>query len=249
MKIVVLLSAGVHPISRRPVLPGVERQAIRMALDLGGDVVGLHAGPDGGPIGAALGHGLSRLDHRVIAAGDDPLPSLVAALREHAPDLILAGHCAQGGDESGLVPYVLAKELGVEIVADAAALAIEGRALSVDQALPRGVRRRIRATPPAVVTVHPAALPARPYAFAAERRGVIETRPGIAAPSEADSIEERPARPRPKLIGGGSGSAADRLKAATEAAKGGGEKLVDPTPEDAARAILAHLRKIGALAG
>ncbi|EHP71446.1 putative electron transfer flavoprotein, beta subunit, partial [Methylorubrum extorquens DSM 13060] len=48
MRIVVLLSAGLHPVSGAPVLPRVEAQAIRMAAGLGAgsETFGLHAGPD-----------------------------------------------------------------------------------------------------------------------------------------------------------------------------------------------------------
>jgi electron transfer flavoprotein beta subunit len=132
--------------------------------------------------------------------------------------------------------------------------------LVVDQALPRGARRRVRVTLPAVVTVHPAAPPPRPFAFAAVRRGRLvpvaveagcAAAPPAAAPAGAElSLEERPWRRRPRLIAGTStaGSAAERLKAATEVAGGGGRLIVDPAPDEAAREILAFLRGIGVVA-
>jgi electron transfer flavoprotein beta subunit len=248
MRIAVLLSAGLHPVSRRPILPPLEAQAIGLARVLGSEIIGLHAGPDTRGVSAALGHGLARLIHIEIGPDEDPLPSLVAELRALAPDITLAGRRAQGGEDSGLLPYLVARDLGREIVADAAALAVEGGMLVVDQALPRGARRRIRVPCPAVVTVHSAAPAARPYAFAQERRGIIDRQPGIAAPHRGEiAVTERPARPRPKLIGGTGGSAAERLRAATETANVGGEVLLDPEPEAAARAILAHLRRLGAM--
>ncbi len=252
MRIAVLLSAGRHGVSGHPAPVPVELQAIRLATELGGETTGLHAGPAIGPLHDTLGHGLPRLTHLHLAENDDPAPSLADALREGAFDLVLAGRSGQGGEDAGLLPYVLARTLGLPIVADAVALA-EGPqpgTLYVEQALPRGARRRLVIRLPALVTVHPAAPAPLPFAFAAARRGDVETRPGIAAEHTPSEMEERPYRPRPKLIAktAGGASAAERLKAATESASGGGKLLVDPTPDDAARAILAHLREIGVLA-
>lgn len=251
MKIAVLLSAGRHPISGRPAPVPVELQAIRLAACLGGEVTGLHAGPDAAPLKDALGYGLPRLVHYAIEAGDDPLASLVAALHEGAYDLILAGRSGQGGEDSGLLPYALARALGRPIIADASALR-EGPqpgTLNLEQALPRGARRRLIIRLPALVTVHPAAPAPAPFAYAAMRRGGVETRPGIASPRAESALEERAYRPRPKMIAkaAAGASAAERLKAATQSASGGGRLLVDPAPEDAAREILAHLREIGVL--
>lgn len=251
MRIAVLLSAGCHAVSGYPAPVPVELQAIRLAHDLGGEVTGLHAGPDAAPLKDALGHGLPRLVHHRITVADDPLPSLAAALIEGAFDLVLAGRTGQGGEDTGLLPYALARALGLPLVPDAAALA-EGPqpgTLAVEQALPRGARRRLVVRLPALVTVHPAAPAALPFAFAAARRGAVEARPGLVALRAPTQIEERPYRARPKLIAkaAAGASASERLKAATEAASGGGRLLVDPPPEEAAREILTHLQDIGVL--
>lgn len=251
MKIAVLLSAGRHPVSGKPAPVTTELQAIRLAASIGAEVTGLHAGPDAAALVDTLGYGLPRLTHYHLDAGDDPTASLVAALRAGAYDLVLAGRMGQGGEDSGLLPYALARALNLPIVADASALS-EGPqpgTLKVEQALPRGARRRLVIRLPALVTVHPAAPAPAPFAYAAMRRGGIEVRPGIASPREESPLEERAYRPRPKMIAkaAAGASAAERLKAATQSASGGGRLLVDPTPEDAAREILAHLRKIGVL--
>ncbi len=250
----VLLSAGRHQVSGRLAPVRAEAQATALALALGADVRGLHAGGDGAAVTDHLGHGLDAIE---VAAGPgegDPLPALVAALSRGATDLVLTGRRGIGGDDTGLLPYRLAAALGLPLIADAVALARDPGApgvLVVDQALPRGARRRVRVRLPAVVTVHPAAPPPRPFAFAAVRRGhlvplVMEA--GAGGPPLA--IEERPWRRRPRLIAGTatSGSAADRLKAATEVAGGGGRLLVNPDPDEAAREILAYLRGIGVVA-
>ena len=251
MRIAVLLSAGLHPVSGRPCPVPVELQAVRLAVDLGGEIDGLHSGPDAAILRDALGHGLPRLDHIALPEGSDPLPSLAAKLREIGPTLILAGRVGQGGDDTGTLPYALARALGLPIIADAVALVpgSENGTLMVEQALPKGARRRVVVRLPAVVTVHPAAPAPLPFAFGVARRGMIETVPGVEAPRPDSSIEQRPYRKRPKLISTSSAgaSAADRLKAATETASTGGRLMVAPAPEDAAREILAYLRGIGVL--
>ncbi len=253
MRIAVLLSSGLHPVSGRPVLPTLEAQAIRMALALG-EVEGLHAGPSSAPAADALGHGLARLTHVVIGEDDDPVPALAAALAEWRPDLVLAGRRGQGGDETGLVPYAVAAALKAPLAPDAIALAPGDRAgeIALEQALPKGVRRRLTVRLPAVVTIHPDAPAAQAFAYGMARRGVVAAArgPWASAPASALGIEERAYRRRPKLMRNApaAGSAAERLATATGVADArGGRLLVDPSPDEAARAILAHLREIGVL--
>ncbi|MBB2963441.1 electron transfer flavoprotein subunit beta [Methylobacterium sp. R2-1] len=257
MKIAVLLSAGLHPVSGAPVLPRVEAQAIRMAAGLGAssEIFGLHAGPDAAAIAEALGQGLDRIEHIAVAAGDDPVPALAARLAELAPALILAGRRSQGGDESGLVPYALARALSLPLVSDVVAAAREAEgALRLDQSLGRGALRRVLVRGPVVVTCHPDAPAPLAYAYGRARRGRVETLAvaPAAVPAPAIAMEERPYRRRPKIVKGApaGGSAAERLKAATgeSGSASSGRLLIQPDPEDAAREILAYLRQIGVLA-
>ncbi|RUP21473.1 electron transfer flavoprotein subunit beta [Methylobacterium sp.] len=250
---VVLLSAGRHPVSGATVLPRLEAQAIRLATGLG-EAVGLHAGPDAAAVADALGHGLSRIGHVPLPAEVDPVPALSACLAAMAPALILAGRRGQGGDETGMVPYALAQALDCLLIPDVVALAVgDAGDLSLDQTLGRGARRRVTLRGPVLATLHPDAPAPLPFAYGQARRGAIETVAGDPDPSAAPvpALEERPYRRRPKLVKGApsGGSAAERLRAATgEAASGGGRLLVRPEPDEAAREILAHLRRIGVLA-
>ncbi len=249
MRTAVCLSASLHPVSGQPALSRIEAQAVTLAAMLRGEIVGFHVGSDLRAPRAALGHGLTRLVHLTTTEGADPVPTLAAELAAFRPDLVLTGPRSVGGDETGLVPYRLAEALGWPILADAVAVAAVLGGFEVSCALPKGERLRLRETGPLVLTLHPAAPPARAYAFAQERRGVVETRSGAASMSEEERPAERPMRLRAKVKPGASGgSAADRLKAATETASAkGGQLLVDPDPEMAARALLAHLRAIGAV--
>ncbi|BAU92412.1 electron transfer flavoprotein subunit beta [Methylorubrum populi] len=257
MKIAVLLSAGLHPVSGAPVLPRIEAQAIRMAAGLGdvSEVFGLHAGPDAAAIAEALGQGLERIEHIAVAAGDDPVPALAARLAACAPDIVLAGRRSQGGEESGLVPYALARALARPLVSDvvAAAREVDG-ALRLDQSLGRGALRRVLMQGPVVVTCHPDAPAPLAYAYGRARRGRVAAFAvaPAAIPGPVLAVEERPYRRRPKIVKGApaGGSAAERLRAATgeSGAAASGRLLIQPDPEDAAREILAYLRQIGVLA-
>lgn len=251
MKALVLLSAGLHPVSARPAPVPVEMQAIALAQALGVVASGLHAGPGGPGVADALGHGLGHIDHLPVPRGADPLAALASHLAANPPQLVLAGRRGQGGEDSGQLPYALAARLGWPLVADAVALELrEPGVLAVRQALERGGRRTITVRLPAVVTVHPAAPAAVAFAWARARRGVVEMLPlppGLEADVPAAPPELRPYRARPRLIRGAvsGGSAADRLKAATESAAADGKLMVKPSPEEAAREILAHLRRLG----
>jgi electron transfer flavoprotein beta subunit len=253
MKSVVLLSSGRHPVSGAVVLPRLEAQAIRLGAALGQTVTGLHAGPDASAVKEALGQGLASIAHIDLPEAVDPVPALAERLRATAPDLILAGRRGQGGPESGLVPYALAEALGLPLISDVVAVAAgEAGTLRLDQSIGRGVLRRVVVRGPVVVTVHPDAPAPHAYAYGQARRGTIEALGPASGAIPSEAIEERPYRRRPKLVKGApaGGSAAERLKAATgeTGSAPSGRLLVDPDPEEAAREILAHLRRIGVLA-
>ncbi|MFH6787094.1 MULTISPECIES: electron transfer flavoprotein subunit beta [Methylobacterium] len=265
MKIAVLLSAGRHPVSGAAVLPRLEAQAIRIAvrlgeafgvLDGGSAPFGLHAGPDAATVADALGQGLARIEHLVLPEGVDPVPALAEHLAATAPDVILAGRRGQGGGESGIVPYALAAALDRPLIADVVSVAPgdEAGTLRLDQSLGRGALRRVVVRGPVVATVHPDAPASLAYAFGRARRGTIVSLEPTAEPvaGPAIPVEERPYRRRPKIVKGApaGGSAAERLKAATgeSGAAASGRLLVDPAPEEAAREILAYLRRVGVVA-
>ena len=86
MRAGVLLSAGRHPVSGRPAPVPVEAQAVRLALALGADVTGLHAGAEEAPIREHLGRGLQEAVLVPLPADGDPLPALVEAEFPVRPD-------------------------------------------------------------------------------------------------------------------------------------------------------------------
>jgi len=248
--IAVLVSVGRHSASGRARRADRDARALELALRLSPAVPPLviHAGDPREPaLRDYLGMGLESLTVLDLPADADPIPTLVEHLRAQRPRLVLAGTAAEAGEGSGALPYAVAAALDAVLAADIAEIALAGDGLDLLQALPRGRRRRLSAALPAVVTVGPSAPAARPFAFGPARRGRIEVVAAAAVPdTERAAWQWRPARPRPKRLKVASGgSAAERLRAATEVAAGHGRLMVNPPPDEAARAIWDYLRAEG----
>jgi len=244
MKAIVLLSAGIHPRSGAPMPVAAELQAIALARRLGYEVIGLHAGPAGGAVANCLGHGLEHITWLNISAADDPLAAISAELTLQKPDLVLAGRRGQGGADTGMLPYRVARAGKIPIAADAVAITPQEDRFAVLQALPRGARRLLSLSSPAVITVHESAPPAMPFVYRARLTGRVSEKPGLKSPAPALMFEERPYRRRPKLIGASQGSAEERLRAATEQKSAGGKIMINPPPAEAAAAILDYLARV-----
>lgn len=220
-----------------------------MALGLGGRIHAIHAGDSQEPaLRDYLGMGIERLTVLSQPAGCDVLPALRDHLAAIKPGLVLAGSAAEQGPGSGMLPYLLAQALGLPLLPAAAHLALNKGLLDMLQALPRGRRRMLRADLPCLVTVDRAAPVPRASAYAKARRGVIEAIDMPAGPNPGSEAREIPARPRPRRLKIMTGaSAAERLRAATEMQSGRGKLMIDPPPEEAARAIMDYLVAEGIL--
>ena len=241
--VVVLVSCGRHPVSGRPRRAMLDARAVELALHLGDVKVELvHAGD---PVAAGLadyfGMGVDDMTVLDVASGDDIVPPLVAHL-QHRPDaLVLAGARAETGEASGMLPYLLAEALGRAIVPGAAALTIDEGRVDIAQALAGGRRRAIQAPHVSIVTVSPAAPDPRPVAFAKTRRGHVTNAAYPTGPYKIAGAWQ-PARAKPrrlKIVG--QGSAAERLKAATQTVQGRAQVLQHPDPDTAAEAIWSYL--------
>jgi electron transfer flavoprotein beta subunit len=229
MKIVALLSAGLHPVSGRPCPVRVEAQAIGLGRTLG-PVIGLHSGAPNAPVADYLGYGLDRLIVLGLLPGSDPVPALVAKLKQLQPDLILAGRRGQGDSDTGLLPYRVAHALGWPLVADAASVEVDGGRLVVDQARPGGERRRVSLAGPAILTSHPSAPSPPGFSAAAARRIGVEREVGLVVSATEPDIPEHPYRRRPRLI---------------RRVSGGGKLVLDIAADQAAAEILAYLEEVG----
>jgi electron transfer flavoprotein beta subunit len=249
--IAVLLSIGRHPASGRSCRADRDARALEMALNLGPAVRlhAIHAGdPDEPSLADYLGMGIDSLTVLHQPARVDVVAALAAHLAILKPALILAGSAAEQGEGSGMLPYLLARRLGANLLSAIAEMELGQERIDALQALPGGRRRKLRAPLPCLVTVDRAAAAPRQSAFAKARRGRIQRLDFPAGPPEALDAREIPARPKPrrlKIVTGAT--AAERQRAATEMQAGHGKLLIHPPAEEAARAIYDYLQEEGIL--
>ncbi len=249
--VAVLLSVGCHPASGRPRRAERDARALEMALNLPDvRIHAIHAGDvDTGALRDYLGMGLASLTVLPTEAGQDPLTALADHLRKLKPALVLAGSVAEHGLSSGQLPYALAQALDYPLANAICELALESGRATLLQALPRGRRRSLAVALPAVLTIDMAAAAPRQVSYAAGLRGKLEeVMAGGPMPTEPQ-FERIAARKRPKRLRtlAGGGSAADRLKQASQAKAGRGQLMVQPEPEVAAQAIYDYLLEEGIL--
>ncbi|PRX18848.1 electron transfer flavoprotein beta subunit [Paraburkholderia sp. BL18I3N2] len=259
--LMLLLSLGQHPLSLRSQMASVDARAVELALRLG-DAVRVHAvyagDPDEPALRDYLGLGLASLTVLRQPRGADVLPALCEYLLAKKPALTLAGMAAEVGEGSGMLPYLLAEALGATLLAGAASVALgdfqdaDGQHIRAEQALARGQRRLLQAALPCVITVAAKAPVPRQSAYARARAGRVEiVEPEVLIRNSAELLHdtqilgrEVPARKNPKRIPVSSGgSLADRLNALTATATGAGRLMVQPSPVDAALAILEYLKQ------
>lgn len=248
--IAVLVSVGRHPTSGRTRRADGDARALQVALELGSDnrIHLIHAGnPDQRILRDYLGMGLAEMTVLRVPERSDVIPSLVSHLQQLQPALVLTGTQSEQGPSSGYLPYGVAKGLGYPIVPAIAALELTDGSAKLLQALPRGRRRAINVSLPLVATVDKVAATPRQTAFGMARRGQVNVIEGIeGTPPTVLPWQERPARRRPKRLKVmAGGSAADRLKAASQMQAGKGALMVDPDPDEAARAIYDYLVEEG----
>lgn len=249
----VLVSIGVHPASGRPRRAEQDARAVEMGLQLAGDNLHvLHAGnPQEPALRAYLGMGLDELHVLEQPAGADALPVLREYLREAGVQLVLTGSQAETGEGSGMLPYLLAEQLGWPLLVGVAQIeSVHNGMAHVLQALPRGQRRRLCVRLPFMATVDNAAPKARQSAYGPAIRGSVDAQAvEVTDGNLSTSPVLQPAKPRPKrlkVIKAKSG--AERMKAATaKATSGQGQVLQGICAEDSAQAILNLLIEEGVL--
>jgi len=253
LNIIALVSVGAHPTSGRARRAEQDARAVELGLNLAGNKLQvLHAGnPDEEALRAYLGMGLDEMAVLEQPPGADALPVLADYLRHAGAQLVLTGSQAETGEGSGMLPFLLAEQLGWPLVVGLAEVEkIDNGMAQVLQALPRGQRRRLKVRLPFIASVDNAAPIARQSAFGPARRGQLH-------PCEVDIIDDsllteaqlQPARSRPKrlkVIKAKTG--AERMKAATaKATGGGGQVLKEVSPQVGAEAIFKLLLDEGVL--
>lgn len=253
LNIITLVSVGAHPTSGRARRAEQDARAVELGLRLVGERLQLlHAGdPNEEALRAYLGMGLAEIAVLEQPPQADALPVLADYLREAGAQLVLTGSQAETGEGSGMLPFLLAERLGWPLVVGLAAVEkVENGVAQVLQALPRGQRRRLKVRLPFLASVDNAAPAARQSAFGPARRGQLQAHEVSSVADELLATAQlQPARPRPKrlkVIKAKTG--AERMKAATaKASGGGGQVLKDVSPQAGAEAIFKLLIEEGVL--
>lgn len=216
-RIAVLVSVGRNPVS------GALRYSRNdaVALEIGRQLADrhlaqldvIHAGDPANPaLAEYLALGAREVDVLTCSDGDDAAAMLAARLQGY--DLVLTGTRAEGAYDTGVLPYRVAALLGYPIVGAAVDVAVDGGRAAVRQFLPKGLRRRVDTSLPAVIAVHPLANAQPRYAYARLRAGEVRWA-SVTAVADAEAaawtvgpIERKPvklaaaesARPRPDAL-------------------------------------------------
>ncbi|SDC63546.1 electron transfer flavoprotein beta subunit [Massilia sp. PDC64] len=248
LRIAVLVSTARHPVSGQPVRSSSDAAAFELACGLAppGRLTVLSAGMTGKEhLEEYLGLGVEAIEVLTVAATADVLPALLARVKGF--DLVLCGMRSDGQSASGMLPYLLAEGLGVPLVGDVLEATANHRTLTVRQFLPKGMRRRLEVSLPAVLAVHPRAPQTRQYAYARARAGRVTYVAGAlgggpAAP--AWQFEPATRRPRPlkaKVVQSGH----SRMMGAIggDAGARGGQVVKQGSAEQKAQILLDYLRE------
>jgi electron transfer flavoprotein beta subunit len=252
MKIAVLVSVGRHPVSGTARYSRNDAAALTMALSLARthnatlDV--LHAGDPSNPaLKEYLALGARSVEVLEIATTPetqaDAAAPLAARLRGY--DLVLTGTRAEGGFDSGMLPYRVANALEIALVGAAVDVTLRDGFAEVRQFMPKGLRRRVEVRLPALIAVHPLANAAPTYAYARLREGTIRPVAAQAAGS-ADELAWtiRPAAAKPvRLAAAEKRSGHARMLSATTTESRGGSVVIEGSSVEKAQVILAYLRE------
>jgi electron transfer flavoprotein beta subunit len=154
---------------------------------------------------------------------------------------------SDGQSASGMLPYLLAEGLGVPLVGDVLEATANHRTLTVRQFLPKGMRRRLEVSLPAVLAVHARAPQTRQYAYARARAGRVTYVAGaigadVGAPAwQFEPVTRRPRPLKAKVVQSGH----SRMMGAIggDAGARGGQVVKQGSAEQKAQILLDYLRE------
>jgi electron transfer flavoprotein beta subunit len=244
----VLVSAGRHPLSGTPRACRSDAVAMALGQRIAGDGLRVvHAGPAEEPaLQDYLALGAGTIETVGASDGHDPVMVLAGLLRD--VDLVLTGSRAESGAGSGLFPYALAKALGRPVAANVLDVEIEGAEARIRQFLPKGRRRGVAVSLPAILAVHPLTQVRLGYAYARRLSGrIVAVSPAIdgqlgAGARESPWTVEQTSRRTVRLKAEEKRSAHERMRAAVISEAKGGVVASEGTAVDKAQLVLNYLR-------
>jgi electron transfer flavoprotein beta subunit len=242
LRVSLLVSVGRNPVSGAPRACRNDVAALEIARSLPGDLTVLHAGDAANPgLRDYLAYGAATVEVVPATAESDIAAALAGQLAQ--ADLILCGSRAEDGEESGMLPYLVAERLKIPLVSQALSLTIIGEEAEITQFLPKGARRLVRVKLPAMVCVHPMA-PVQPrYAFARKQAGKVvalaATAETLVSPWQTQTATRAPIKFKAHKKEAGH----SRMLSAIAPTSKGGEVLTEGSSAEKAQAILAYLRR------
>lgn len=250
--IATLVSAGQHPVSGAPRHCRNDSLALTVGLELAkstsAQIEVLHAGNPANPaLADYLALGAKQVDVIPVTADADVVDSLASKLGN--VDLILTGSRAENGQDSGLLPYLLAAKLSLPLVANALAIKPTADGIEVLQFLPKGKRRRVLVQLPAVVVIHPLAPVELRYAFARQVAGEIKQQPTPKLASSASTTNNvqwqvQPAIRKPNKLKAQEKKAGHaRMLSAIVSENKGGVVVNEGSSVEKAQVVLTYLRE------
>ncbi len=251
LSIATLVSAGLHPVSGEPRHCRNDSLAMTLGLQLaesvGAKIKVLHAGDENNPaLPNYLALNAKKIDVISVASGTNIVDSLATDLAN--TDLILTGSRAEDGEDSGLVPYLLASKLNVPLVANALAIKPIENGIEVLQFLPKGKRRSVTVKLPAVVVVHPLAPIELRVAYAQQVSGQIVAHTAENQSNTSNSkqtqwqIQAAVSKPK-KLKAQENKSGHERMLAYIASENKGGTVVNEGSSVEKAQVILTYLRE------
>ncbi|MCB6185174.1 electron transfer flavoprotein subunit beta [Leeia sp. TBRC 13508] len=244
VKVAVLVTPGYHPVSGRPRPAQADVAALGVAQTISTSLKVLTAGaPSDASLDGYLGLGASEIE--VLGdEGCDIVDTLQPALS--GQELILLGGRADGGEASGLLPYQLSAQLGVPLVPDALTVKLVGRLVRVTQFMPKGLRREVEVSLPAIIAVHPRAPINVQYAFAKARQGrLLRSRIGstgkVSSYWQYEAATRRPLMLKAKLKQSGHARMLGAI--ASDDGKSGGQVVKTGDAVAKAQVVLDYLRE------
>lgn len=242
-RITVLVAARQHPVSGKPTRSPTDAKAVAVALTMpGSDVQLLSAGALGDDVARDyLAQGARSIE--VIATDADVCAALLPALQE--VPWVLTGTRSAEEAGSNLLPFQLGAALGRPVVTQVVAAEDRGTHWIVTQALPKGARRRLKVTAPAVLAISAAAPATVRYALTDKTAGrIFRTHAAATQPPSADvgTLIPRSKR-RAVLQAKVAQSGHARMLGAIDSPVGGGTVVSTGTPEHKAQVLLDYLRR------
>ena len=256
--IVALVSAGRHPISGQARHCRNDSLAMTIGLELAGKLNAenensvnlkvMHAGnANNAALTDYLALGASQIDVIPALENADIVDSLADKLKN--VDVILTGSRAESGQDSGLLPYLLAEKLNYSLVANVLSIKQTTEGIEALQFLPKGKRRSVKVQMPAIIVIHPLASIQLRHAYARQVNGHIsqfathtptpEAKSSCAAEWQMQSTIRKPNKLKAKENKSGHA----RMLSATVSENKGGAVVNDGNSVEKAQVILSYLRE------